>query len=305
MNEDRVFLSRPCFSLSVHPEASADLTLAAFQTNAIWDSSRYPSLHVAFMDGTEHQKQWVEHIINTYMQPFMTDIKFIWNVPLKDAHIRISFRKKGQAYSYIGTQALSIPRHRETMNLGWIDDDEDYDNIAFKNTGIVVLHEFGHAIGMIHEHQNPMNNPIVWNKPKVYNDAKKLIGWGKQAVDTNIFMLYGSQELCKKATTRTARNRFCSGTMTNGSSYDPTSMMHYFYPQSWMISGGQGIQKNTTMSELDKDWIRRMYSTKNQIISLEKFQTEEVEQIFHIIIMFCIFIYILIFIFKLYYLTTA
>ena len=29
------------------------------------------------------------------------------------------------------------------------------------------FHEFGHLLGMIHEHQNPSSNPIQWNKQAV------------------------------------------------------------------------------------------------------------------------------------------
>ena len=33
---------------------------------------------------------------------------------------------------------------------------------------VTIIHEFGHALGMIHEHQNPLNNSLQWNTDKVY-----------------------------------------------------------------------------------------------------------------------------------------
>jgi hypothetical protein len=48
------------------------------------------------------------------------------------------------------------------MNYGWLlanTPDQEYSR--------VVLHEFGHALGAIHEHQHPAAG-IPWDKPKVY-----------------------------------------------------------------------------------------------------------------------------------------
>ena len=38
------------------------------------------------------------------------------------------------------------------MNYGWIDADSPEEELRS-----VVLHEFGHALGLIHEHQNPLS----------------------------------------------------------------------------------------------------------------------------------------------------
>src|SRR3546814_5272957 len=67
-----------------------------------------------------------------------------------NAQVRIAFNDDG-AWSYVGTDALGIPANQPTMNFGWLDQG-------------VVQHEFGHMIGMIHEHQNPRDNPIQWDK---------------------------------------------------------------------------------------------------------------------------------------------
>ena len=47
------------------------------------------------------------------------------------------------------------------MNLGWIHDSKSEDELRS-----VVLHEFGHALGAVHEHESPYAS-IPWNKEKV------------------------------------------------------------------------------------------------------------------------------------------
>ena len=74
-----------------------------------------------------------------------------------DAQIRISFLQDG-SWSYIGKDALQIPAKDPTMNYGWLKadtEDEEYSR--------VVLHEFGHSLGAIHEHQSP-GVTIPWDK---------------------------------------------------------------------------------------------------------------------------------------------
>ena len=62
--------------------------------------------------------------------------------------IRISLIRGGKGdWSRIGTQAKNYPKDEVTMHL-----DPDKDKSRFYAT---VLHEFGHALGLEHEHQHP------------------------------------------------------------------------------------------------------------------------------------------------------
>lgn len=98
-----------------------------------------------------------------------------------DAEIRIDFQDDG-AWSYIGTDCKDIPLNQSTMNFGWQDEG-------------VVLHEFGHAIGLIHEHQNPLGG-IKWNKPNVYRDLGGPPNlWPKETVDHNMFATYAVEQI--------------------------------------------------------------------------------------------------------------
>lgn len=60
----------------------------------------------------------------------------------------------GYACSAIGTDArLPCYKERQTMNLGWVDER-------------TILHETGHALGLVHEHQHP-EGKIDWDMQKV------------------------------------------------------------------------------------------------------------------------------------------
>jgi hypothetical protein len=78
------------------------------------------------------------------------------------AKIRVSFDEDDGAWSYVGTDNLNIPLNAATLNLGWQDEG-------------VILHEFGHMIGLSHEHQSP-HGGIVWNEQEVISDLSGPLG---------------------------------------------------------------------------------------------------------------------------------
>jgi hypothetical protein len=196
-------------------------TRAAFQVAKLWPNGS--TLKVRFLGGTsqqqalvkQHAVKWTEH----------ANLKFEF-ANAGSAQIRITFEDDG-AWSYIGKDALGIPANEATMNFGWLDEG-------------VILHEFGHMIGMIHEHQNPTDNPIQWNKP-VVNAA--LAGppnnWDQPTIDHNIYAKYDVSQI-------------------NGSSLDPKSVMLYSFPASWTLNGFH-TDENETLSAVDKEFARRVY----------------------------------------------
>ena len=119
------------------------------------------------------------------------------------------------------------------MNFGWF----NYLTPEEEFSG-TILHEFGHALGCIHEHQSPAI-ALDWNKPKVYEEMEKSQNWSKEKVDHNVF------------------NKYDAGTITN-SVYDPTSIMHYFYPKEFFLSGS-GTTRNTELSKTDIEFISAKY----------------------------------------------
>jgi hypothetical protein len=98
--------------------------------------------------GTAIQQQKVRDVIREWQR--YCNVTFTW-VAAQNATIRITFNPALGSWSYVGTDVSLIRVPDATMNLGWIDQgaallDEDRG---------VILHEFGHTLGMQHEHQSP------------------------------------------------------------------------------------------------------------------------------------------------------
>src|SRR5690606_5842579 len=111
------------------------------------------------------------------------------------ADIRIRFQFGKGSWTLIGTQSKQFSVDLKTgasvyhtegtsMNFGWFT--EETDEYEFKRT---ILHEFGHALGLFHEHLNPNAN-IKWNKAKVYAYYMQTRGWTREQVDINILNKY-------------------------------------------------------------------------------------------------------------------
>jgi hypothetical protein len=177
------------------------------------------TLKIRFLEGTTAQKNKVKKFAVEWTK--FANLKFAFTDG-PDAQIRISFDPTDGAWSYIGTDCLSIAAHKATMNLGWVDQG-------------VILHEFGHAIGLIHEHQNPAGG-IIWNRDKV---IRALSGppnnWDLATIEHNMFKKY-------------------SHTLINGTKLDKKSIMMYSFPNSWTI-GDFETPENNVLSPTDKKFI--------------------------------------------------
>lgn len=91
------------------------------------------------------------------------------------AQIRVTFTQGAGSYSYLGTQALNRPSNSETMNFGWFNDSTT--DTEFSRT---TIHEFGHALGMIHEHQHPLANIPLGIKKKCIPIMEAILTIGQE-----------------------------------------------------------------------------------------------------------------------------
>jgi hypothetical protein len=202
---------------------------AAVERLTLWENGR--RLRVTFLDGVAEVRGKVAAIAKEWEA--VANITFDF-VSAGASEIRVSFAEKGFSWSAVGTDALTVPSTQPTMNYGWLEpttSEREYQR--------VVRHEFGHSIGMIHEHQNPAaSGQIPWDKPKVYAYYAGQ-GWSHEDVDSNIFEVYAEDS-------------------TNHTTFDATSIMEYAIPDSLTI-GSYAIGWNTTLSQTDIDFMKRQY----------------------------------------------
>jgi hypothetical protein len=72
--------------------------------------------------------------------------------------ITISFKKECECWSYIGTDArTATPNPEFTMMLGAVSEGAD----TTPSDRSIILHQFGHALGLVHEHMCPSETDAV------------------------------------------------------------------------------------------------------------------------------------------------
>jgi hypothetical protein len=202
---------------------------ATIERLKLWENGR--TLRVKFLDGDATVQNKVKTIAKEWEALANLKLDFVTS---GTAQIRISFAQKNFSWSTVGTDALVVAADAPTMNYGWLEPDTD-----LREYQRVVRHEFGHALGMIHEHQNPAaQGQIPWDKPKVYAYYAQQ-NWTRSDVDFNIFRVYSEES-------------------TNHSAFDKTSIMQYAVPDALTL-GSYAIGWNTEFSATDREFMRRQY----------------------------------------------
>jgi hypothetical protein len=188
-----------------------------------------------FLDGSARMKNKVRAIALQWQQFADIKLKFVASGA---AEVRISFYADNGSWSAVGRDALNtsyFPLHQPTMNFGWLRDDTDDDEYHR-----VVTHEFGHALGCIHEHQQPRFDR-KWDVAAV---MKYFQGppnyWGPDEIRSNVIEKYSPKGI-------------------SATQYDPKSIMLYAFDGALFADGKGPTNQNSTLSPTDKQMIRRMY----------------------------------------------
>ena len=204
---------------------------AALITGAKWPKGS--TIEISFLDGSDALRETVRRHAAAWLEDKTVRLRFAFRKDTTNTPIRISFANAG-SWSTIGTTCRQVPAAKPTMNFGWLD------GASEAEANGVILHEFGHAIGLIHEHQSP-DEAIKWNKDAVYHDlAGPPNNWSKDVIDFNMFTPYSKKE-------------------TNFTKLDPQSIMMYPLPSSWTLDGFS-VGVNSSLSPTDKRFVRAQYS---------------------------------------------
>ncbi|RXW13971.1 hypothetical protein EST38_g11881 [Candolleomyces aberdarensis] len=228
-----------CADLSrvrTHESASGGrlVGMKAVVTNAsrLWDNGQ--TLSISFIGpkiGTKNQQNKVKEVLKLWQEHVNLDFNFVEDNDTS-AIIRISFDPNRGSYSYIAKDMFLPSKTEQTMNLGLVWDDPAITDQEMGN----ILHEFGHAIGFLHEIKNPRRDEKLKLREKVIIDYYLQTQPGifdERSVRYNILDVYNLQEV------------------TNFSSLDLKSVMKFFMPAEWN-EGNIEVLPNYVLSEFDK-----------------------------------------------------
>lgn len=190
---------------------------------------------VSFLDGPKSVQTRVRDAALQWVGKKMANLRLTFNDHKKQpGMIRISFRFNG-SWSAVGTVCKGVKDlNQPTMNYGWLKEDSSDTDL-----NRVVLHEFGHALGLIHEHQNPAGG-IQWNRSAVIADLSAPPNrWDAAKIEFNMFKPFDANA-------------------TNFTALDPKSIMLYPVPSRW-TTDGFSTGMNGKLSAADKEFIRKLY----------------------------------------------
>ena len=148
----------------------------------------------------------------------------------KESHIRVSIGGNANL-SLVGKESM-LPSESEKPTL-WVS------NV----TESIVLHEFGHALGLVHEHFHA-NLPFTWNKVAVYKDlGEPPNSWKPEYIDRHVFKIDPAHRLPADEEI---------------TEFDALSVMMYTVKAEWTMEK-KAFMPGIRLSERDKITIRRLY----------------------------------------------
>jgi serralysin len=219
------------FCICISNESQHENSRAALLNAARWQSGDV--IRMKFLEGDQALRDRVQRTAERWTG--WANVTFEFVPDDAPADVRIAFQQGDGSWSVLGTQCQGVPADQATMNYGWLTVDTDDAEVTR-----VVMHEMGHALGLIHEHQNPKGG-IKWNEPAVIKDLSgPPNNWDEATIRHNVLDHYDPNAV----------------TPTD---VDPKSIMMYPIPASWTLDGFSAGM-NDDVSQTDIDFIRQVYS---------------------------------------------
>lgn len=203
---------------------------STFLKYTAWDNGT--TIKIAFMGGTPEQREHVRSVASKWLS--YVNLQFQWYVVQEESDVRIAFVKGEGSWSYLGKQNTYVDKAKATMNYGWLSDVPATDERG------TILHEFGHMLGLAHEHQNP-NSVLTWKRDVV---IASLSGppnnWSVETIEANVFNKYSTED------------------NVVATAQDMESIMMYSFPGVWNEENIP-THSNNSLSRTDKLAISQMY----------------------------------------------
>ena len=161
------------------------------------------------------------------------------NSPDRQADIRIKFTEKGAFWSMVGTNSSATSASGASMNLGF-----DHNTINNrKEVERLILHEFGHALGLAHEHQNQQ---LSFN----------------MGAAVNYFQRNGLGHLSPSAIQKQFEQYKESEIDDRSSRYDVDSIMLYSFPPEI----ASPTKYNYQLSKTDLETVQKLYPAEQHFL---------------------------------------
>lgn len=187
------------------------------------------TLGCCFLTGSQQDRATVETAARGWLQGGIERlVQFDFTVPQERAHIRI-FIGPGGNNSRIGRDARRVPRGKATLNLTNV------------RPG-TIQHEFGHALGLLHEHLNPGFTVPLDERVIIEEMAQPPNRWSTATTRLNILNRFGSEARC-----------------VTDPQFNPDSIMMYTIPARW-TRDGRAFERAQKIHQRDLACVKGLYS---------------------------------------------
>ena len=194
---------------------------------AVWTSKTWvpgTTITVKFLNNDRDMEPAIQDAATEWARHAYINFQFVAG-DAATADIRIQTATDGDSHSLLGTDCLQVRDQRmHTMKIA------PFRPCNFDDVYATALHEFGHALGFVHEHQSPAAQ-MFWDEAKIIRAYSTIPGWNEAKIRHNIIRTFPQQDI-------------------SNSTYDSDSIMHYPFPREFTLNN-RAFRHNTTLSVKD------------------------------------------------------